>query len=51
MAANPSSTGIRMSMTTTSGTSRRVTSTASRPSPANPTTSMSPAVPNSVASP
>jgi hypothetical protein len=41
LASMPSSTGIRMSMTTTSGRSRRAASTAARPSSTSPTTSMS----------
>ena len=37
-ARRPSSSGIRMSISTTSGRRRRTTSTAARPSPASPTT-------------
>ena len=39
VASTPSMTGIRMSMSTTSGRSRRAASTAERPSAASPTTS------------
>ena len=47
VASSPSVPGMRMSMRTTSGRSWMTTSTASAPSPAWPTTSMSSAVPSS----
>src|SRR5215216_7140082 len=43
VASRPSSTGMRMSISTTSGRVERASSTAAAPSPASPTTSMSPA--------
>src|SRR4029453_10008467 len=43
VASSPSSTGMRMSIRTTSGRAERARSTAAAPSPASPTTSMSPA--------
>src|SRR6266545_255201 len=51
VAARPSSTGMRTSITTTSGDSWAHSSTAARPSPARPTTSMSGAADSSVAKP
>lgn len=47
VAPRPSASGIRMSITTTSGRSSRASRTASRPSPASPTTLMSSVLSNS----
>ncbi len=41
VASIPSSTGMRMSISTTSGRKRRASETASSPSPASPTMSVS----------
>lgn len=48
VAVRPSTSGIRMSMITTSGRSSRVSLTASRPSAASPTTVMSSALSRSM---
>jgi hypothetical protein len=47
----PSSTGIRMSINVTSGSSRLTSSTAASPSAASPTTSMSGSVDSSEVNP
>jgi hypothetical protein len=51
VASTPSSTGIRTSISTTSGRSRSTRSTASAPLPASPTTSMSSCAPSTIRNP
>ncbi len=51
VAARPSSTGIRMSISTTSGRSSRAARTPAAPSPASPTTSKPPAASSTVRRP
>ena len=51
VASRPSISGMRMSMSTTSGRSRPTSATASAPSAASPTTSMSSAEPSSTTKP
>ena len=51
VAWSPSTSGIRMSISTTFGSKRAAFSTASRPSPASATTSMSSSPPSSIRKP
>ena len=51
VAASPSSSGMRMSMSTTSGSKRAAFSIASSPLPASATTSMSSSAENSIRNP